>query len=156
IINFSKELGEPKPEEKTLEQLIEDEIRREIKNNSPPVETTIPLMLSPLNPVYLLYDSNFDSPNQVEWYSFLEFGTVEVEVDEFASDADDVIDEVNWQSKIKQKKNKPLSIRCYSDKASNTYLQESNAQLDPWGYITKVLETEGLPVSDLFDYFYEE
>ncbi|CAG8535458.1 6138_t:CDS:2 [Gigaspora margarita] len=72
-------------------------------------------------------------PVQVEWYSFLDFGTIEVEVDKFASDADNVIDE-----------------------ASNTYLQESNAQLDPWGYITNILDTEGLLVSDLFDYLYEE
>ncbi|CAG8768393.1 22333_t:CDS:2, partial [Gigaspora rosea] len=46
--------------------------------------------------------------------------------------------------------------KCYVDESGNTYLQESNAQPDPHRYITISSKTESLPVSDLFDYFYEE
>ncbi|CAG8745397.1 6874_t:CDS:2 [Gigaspora margarita] len=77
----------------------------------------------------ICYDPNFESTNQVEWYSFLDFGTLDVEVVEFASDADD---------------------------AGYTYLQESDAQPDPRDYIAKALGTASSPISDLFDYFYEE
>ncbi|CAG8835144.1 10411_t:CDS:2, partial [Gigaspora margarita] len=41
-------------------------------------------------------------------------------------------------------------------KAGNTYLQESNTQPDPRRYITISSEAKSLPVSDLFDYIYEE
>ncbi|CAG8505706.1 10885_t:CDS:2 [Gigaspora rosea] len=91
----------------------------------------------------ICYDLGFNNEEPAEWYSYLDFGTLELEVDEVASDADDIIDEVNRQFKIKRKKDKLLSIRCYADEAGNTYLQEA-------------LGIENLPVNDLFDYFYEE
>ncbi|CAG8644099.1 21640_t:CDS:2 [Gigaspora margarita] len=104
----------------------------------------------------LCYDFHPENTELIKWYSFLDYGTVKVEVDEFTSNADDIIDEVKRQFKIKKEKSKPLSIRCYSDEAGNTYLQESNAQPDPQGYITLSSKARSSPVSDLFDYIYEE
>ncbi|CAG8624359.1 26260_t:CDS:2 [Gigaspora margarita] len=183
-------LDEPELEEETLEQLIDDEIRREANNNNSLVETVKPLptilknsqidmpctlldmplflyfsknknndyplidltltctvnssLFSPTSPNLLLptlidrncpieqtllfpiqvngcqskeililppssipstpsicYDPNFDNIDQEEWYSNLDFGTINIETDEFASDANEVIDENNRQSKIK-------------------------------------------------------
>ncbi|CAG8824379.1 17619_t:CDS:1, partial [Gigaspora rosea] len=50
-----------------------------------------------------------------EWCSFLDFGTIVREVNEFASDADSDINEESQQSKIRQESNKLLNIRCYAD-----------------------------------------
>ncbi|CAG8673234.1 21496_t:CDS:2 [Gigaspora rosea] len=88
----------------------------------------VPTLLS--SPVYLTptfcYSPNCDIRDQVEWYSFLDFDTIEVKVDEFTSGVDDVIDE------------------------------ESNAWPDPRVYIIEAQVAKSLPVSDLFDYFYKE
>ncbi|RIB08508.1 hypothetical protein C2G38_2211492 [Gigaspora rosea] len=59
------------------------------------------------------------------------FGTMEVGMNEFASDADSTINEINRQLRIKKEKDKPLNIRCYSNEAEFTG-------------------------SNRFDYFYEE
>ncbi|CAG8574796.1 34062_t:CDS:2 [Gigaspora margarita] len=82
-----KELEEPEPKEETLKQLIEKETKREVEKIES-LEGTVKLSIS-------LPKSN------AEWYSFMDFGNLEVEVDEFASNADDIIDETNQQFKIK-------------------------------------------------------
>ncbi|CAG8644163.1 16110_t:CDS:2, partial [Gigaspora rosea] len=174
-----EESREPELEKETLEQLLEDEIRREIQNNTPQAETAKPPTTVPKNmpllsflpknknnsyplidltltcvensslpsytspnclstllgnysttdpallisiqmneyqykevPVLLpnsipstlsiCYDLGFNNEEQVEWFSYLDFGTLKLEVDEVASDADDIIDEVNRQFKIKR------------------------------------------------------
>ncbi|CAG8777987.1 42843_t:CDS:2, partial [Gigaspora margarita] len=43
---------------------------------------------------------------------------IKVERNEFASDANSTIDEINRQLKNNKEKNKPLNIRCYADKAA--------------------------------------
>ncbi|CAG8787638.1 26136_t:CDS:1, partial [Gigaspora margarita] len=104
----------------------------------------------------ICYDLNSDGLSQVEWYLFLDLGTMTVEVDEFASNTDSTMDKINRQLKISKKKKEPLNIRCYADEASNTYLQKSNAQSDLCRFIAVSSETKSLLVSDLFDYFYKE
>ncbi|CAG8471894.1 11722_t:CDS:2 [Gigaspora rosea] len=96
---------------------------KECQNNEIWVHSLVSENLTPS----ICYDFNTGSSGLVEWYSFFDLGTLEVEEDEY-----------------------------YADKAGNTYLQENNAQPDLSRYITVPSKTESLLVSDLFDYFYEE
>ncbi|CAG8809054.1 13335_t:CDS:2, partial [Gigaspora rosea] len=89
----------------------------------------VPSQLSENLTPSICYDFNTGGSDQVEWYSFLELGTLKIGENEFASDTNSTIDEINRQLKINKKKIEPLNIRCYADEAGNTYLQESNANL---------------------------
>ncbi|CAG8655514.1 2882_t:CDS:2, partial [Racocetra persica] len=61
-----------------------------------------------------------------------------VEVDDFDSDANDVIDEARRLSKLKKENNKPLDVIRLYNIAGNAYLQEDSIKPDPRGYITYV------------------
>ncbi|CAG8592127.1 17278_t:CDS:2, partial [Gigaspora rosea] len=103
-------------------------------------EIRVPSQVSENLILSICYDFNTGGSDQVEWYSFLDLGTLKIGEDEFASDASSTIDEINRQLKINKKKIGPLNIRCYANEPIyNCGIQDR--------------EFTG---QQLFDYFYEK
>ncbi|CAG8786805.1 22506_t:CDS:1, partial [Gigaspora rosea] len=81
----------------------------------------------------------------------------EYKFEENDSDADDIIDEVRRQTRIKKDKIKPTIVKCHADLAGNSYLKEKDSKTDLCSYICNDgLEKEETEIRDLFNYYYGE
>ncbi|CAG8727888.1 25790_t:CDS:2, partial [Gigaspora rosea] len=81
----------------------------------------------------------------------------EYKFEENDSDANDIIDEVRRQTRIKKDKMKPTVVKCRADLAGNTYLKEEDSKTDLRSYICNDgLEKEETEIRDLFNYYYGE
>ncbi|CAG8657372.1 15473_t:CDS:1 [Gigaspora rosea] len=108
--------------------------------------------------IFFERNSEESDDSSFEWYSYIWNDKVlKYKFKENDSDADDMIDEVKRQTRIKKEKVKPTIVKCCTNLARNTYLKEKDSKTDHCSYIcTDVLKKEESEISDLFYYYYRE
>ncbi|CAG8786776.1 22593_t:CDS:2, partial [Gigaspora rosea] len=84
------------------------------------------------SPMIFLEDRSDESDDsRFEWYCYMWNNKVlGYKVGENDSDLDDSIDEARRKEKLERRKAKPFNIKCHSDLAGNTYLEERNVEVD--------------------------
>ncbi|CAG8508108.1 2970_t:CDS:2 [Dentiscutata heterogama] len=108
--------------------------------------------------IILENDSDESSNSDFEWYaSAWKYRVPEYQFNENDSDADEIIDEIQRQIKLRKAKLKSPSAKCFYDLAGNAYLQEKDIKPDLRGYISiRPTKEEYNPIRDIFDYYFGE